>query len=104
MKLFPILSSVVLVTSAGALPAYADDHHLSPARMQKLDNEAATRNLQVRHARAIEIAKQNGLVTLEEIDLEDHDEWTLEGKDAMGREIEVEISARDGSVKEIERD
>ena len=49
------------------------------------------------------IAKANGVVELREIDLEDNEEWKVEGRDAQGREIEVELSARDGKVREIER-
>lgn len=104
MKLSPLLASLTLVMSAGAMPAHADDDDLSQARMQRLDEQAAARNLSVKHARAIEIAKSQGLVTLREIDLEDHDEWNVEGRDAAGREIEVEISARDGTVMKMERD
>lgn len=104
MKLSPILASLTPALSVGALPAHADDKDLSPARMQRLDDQAATRDLQIKHTRAIEIAKAQGLVTLVEIELGERDEWSLEGRDAAGREIEVEISARDGSVVKIERD
>ncbi|RYG28742.1 MAG: PepSY domain-containing protein [Burkholderiales bacterium] len=105
MKLSPLLASLALVLSAGVLPAHADDDRdLSTTRLQRLDDDASKRNLTIKHARAIEIAKAQGLVTLREIDLEDHDEWQLEGSDAKGREIEVEISARDGTVMKMERD
>lgn len=104
MKLSPLLASLTLVASVGALPAHADDKDLSSARMQQLDQRATTLNLPIKHARAIEIAKAQGLVTLREIDLEDHGEWELEGRDAAGREIEVDISARDGVVMKLDRD
>lgn len=84
MKLSPLFAGLMLVGSVGALPAHADDKDLSSTRMQQLDQRATTLNLQIKHARAIEIAKAQGLVTL--------------------REIEVDISARDGTVMKLDRD
>lgn len=104
MKLSPLLASLTLVASGGVMPAHADDRDLSSTRMQQLDQRAATLNLPIKSARAIEIAKAQGLVTLREINLEDNGEWELEGRDAAGREIEVDISARDGVVMKLDRD
>lgn len=87
-----------------AAPAFADDDDLSPARLQRLDDHAASQGFTITHAKAIEIAKSHGVVTVREVDLEDNAEWKIEGRDADGREIEVELSARDGKVREIERD
>lgn len=52
---------------------------------------------------AIEIAKQQGIVTVDEVD-RDNGKWEVEGKDASGREIEVDIDASSGKVIKIERD
>ncbi|MGE8942108.1 PepSY domain-containing protein [Leptospira interrogans] len=52
---------------------------------------------------AIEIAKQQGLVTVEEVERDDG-KWEVEGKDISGREIEVDIDARSGQVVKVERD
>ncbi len=52
---------------------------------------------------AIEIAKQQGLVTVEEVERDDG-KWEVEGKDVSGREIEVDIDARSGQIVKIERD
>lgn len=87
-----------------ALPAFADDDDLSPARLERLDQRAKERGFAINHVKAIDIAKSHGLVTVREVDLEDRDEWKIEGRDADGREIEVELSARDGKVREIDRD
>jgi uncharacterized membrane protein YkoI len=46
----------------------------------------------------------NGVVSVREVDLEKNDEWKVEGRDAEGREIEVELSAHDGKVRKVERD
>jgi len=89
--------------AASAAPAFAEDD-LSPARLQKLDERAASQGLSITHTKAVEIAKANGLVTLREVDLEDNAEWKVEGRDAEGREIEVELSARDGKVSKVDRD
>lgn len=47
---------------------------------------------------AIEIAKQHGIVTVDEVDRDDN-EWEVEGRDAQGREIEVEIDIRTGQAR-----
>ena len=52
---------------------------------------------------AIEIAKQQGIVTVEEVD-RDNGKWEVEGKDISGKEIEVDIDARSGQVIKVERD
>jgi uncharacterized membrane protein YkoI len=40
---------------------------------------------------------------VEEVDRDDG-KWEVEGKDASGREIEVDIDARSGKVVKVERD
>ncbi len=52
---------------------------------------------------AIEIAKQQGVVTVKEVDRDDG-EWEVEGRDASGREIEVDIDAKTGKVLKVDRD
>jgi uncharacterized membrane protein YkoI len=52
---------------------------------------------------AVQIARSVGLVHVEEVDCDD-DEWEVEGRDAGGREIEVEIDRRTGRIREVERD
>jgi len=51
---------------------------------------------------ALEIARQQGLVNLEEIERDDH-KWEVEGTDGNGREIEVEVDLRTGEVIDVER-
>ena len=103
---FVLLAAATVMTATGvlALPAMADDDDLSPARLERLDQRAKERGFPTTRAKAVEIAKSHGLVTLREVDLEYNDEWKIEGRDADGREIEVELSARDGKVREIDRD
>lgn len=52
---------------------------------------------------AIEIAKQQGLVTVKEVDRDDG-KWEVEGTDASGREIEVDIEISSGKVLKVDRD
>lgn len=52
---------------------------------------------------AIAIARSVGLVHVEEVECDD-DGWEVEGRDARGRDIEVEIEARTGCIKDVERD
>ncbi len=51
---------------------------------------------------AIRIANQQGLVSVEKIERDD-DEWEIEGRDAQGRKIEVEIDATTGEVTDVDR-
>lgn len=51
---------------------------------------------------ALEVARKHGLVHLKEIERDD-DKWEVEGLDAEGREIEVEVNLRTGEVVDIER-
>lgn len=74
-----------------------------PARRERLNARAEERGYTINHVEAIRIAKTSGVVSVREIDLEDDHVWKVEGRDAEGREIEVELSARDGKVREVER-
>lgn len=94
----------VIVAATVTAPAFAQDDDMAPARLQRLDEQAKARGLHLTHAQAIEIAKANGVAHVREVDLEKNDEWKVEGHDAQGREIEVELSAHDGKVRKVERD
>jgi uncharacterized membrane protein YkoI len=61
------------------------------------------RGMLISRAQAIAIAATVGLVRIKEVDCDD-DEWEVEGWTAWGREIEVEIDARTGRIKEVEYD
>lgn len=52
---------------------------------------------------AIRIARENGVATVTEVD-RDGGKWEIEGRDAEGREIEVDIDATSGAVLKVERD
>jgi uncharacterized membrane protein YkoI len=52
---------------------------------------------------AIEIARANGMVRVTEVEFDD-DEWEIEGRDYRGREMEIEIDAYTGRVKDIDYD
>jgi uncharacterized membrane protein YkoI len=82
--LLPACGALLLL---GAGPALADDRC----------NGAISR------AQAEEIARGVGIAQITEVDCDD-DEWELEGRDASGRKIEVEISAQTGEVRKVERD
>lgn len=75
-----------------------------PARLQRLNAQVASLGYSITHGKAVEIAKANGIASIREVDLEDNAEWKVEGRDAQGRELEVELSARDGAVRKVERD
>jgi uncharacterized membrane protein YkoI len=74
-----------------AAPAWADhrgghDHGTPPASVAAISQE-----------RAIEIAREQGVATVDEIKLDDG-LWEIEGRTEQGRRIEVEISASNGAV------
>lgn len=56
----------------------------------------------VSREQAIEIAKNNGLVTLRDVDRE-VGRWEIEGRDESGRRIEIYIGSRSGEVLKLER-
>jgi uncharacterized membrane protein YkoI len=74
---------------AGAVPVQADDDDC--------------RGRGISRWQAVEIARSVGLVWVTEVEC-DEDEWEVEGRDARGREMEVEIDRRTGRVREIDRD
>ena len=49
------------------------------------------------------IAREHGLVRVEEIKLDDG-RWEIEGRDGTGAEIEIDLRATDGTVLKMERD
>ncbi|MDP2296607.1 MAG: PepSY domain-containing protein [Pseudolabrys sp.] len=64
-------------------------------------NATATAQLTIEDARRI--ARENGMKTVKEIELDDG-RWEVEGRDGTGREMEIEIHARTGAVLKIEYD
>ncbi|MGH6735791.1 MAG: PepSY domain-containing protein [Methyloceanibacter sp.] len=82
MRLMPVLLALVLgagLTAPPALAAYVD----------------------IETVRAI--AFDHGIVRLKEIELDDG-VWEVEGKDARGQEIEMEVDARSGRIIKMKRD
>lgn len=64
---------------------------------------AGTAHAEISAEEAIRIAQENGVVTVTEVD-RDTNKWEIEGRDADGREIEVDIDATSGAVLKVERD
>jgi len=52
---------------------------------------------------AIRIAQESGIARVQEVDCDD-DRWEVEGRDAEGHRIEVDVHAGDGRVIKVERD
>ena len=50
-----------------------------------------------------DMAFSKGIVKLKEIELDDGI-WEVEGKDATGHEIEMEVDARSGAIIKLRRD
>jgi uncharacterized membrane protein YkoI len=88
-----MLRPLTLAALVASLPLVA-----APARAD--DNGCRGR---VTAEEAIRIARTAGLVQVREVDCDDG-KWEIEGRDARGREIEVDVSARDGRILDVDRD
>lgn len=66
------------------------------------DGNTPDRPLPITLGRAIEIARTRGLVRATDAVCDDR-AWDIEGTDASGREIEVEIDPRSGRVLKVAR-
>ncbi|MGG5886188.1 PepSY domain-containing protein [Falsiroseomonas sp. HC035] len=66
---------------------------------------AASRDCQggIDLARAAEIGREAGVTQVRKVECDDG-KWEVEGRDAQGREIEVDIDPRDGRVLKTDRD
>lgn len=85
-----LLLSALLAAPAGL--AYAQ----APAPIKPGDNAITMDD-------ARRIAKEHGVVRVEEIKLNDG-KWEIEGRDGTGAEIEIDLRASDGVVIKMERD
>ena len=103
-----VIGLAVATMAAGlvALPAAAQkgNDDMAPARLEALDAQAKAASFHIMHARAVEIAKANGLVSIREVELEHGSNWKVEGRDANGVKLEIELSGHDGKVLKVERD
>lgn len=99
---FMLLAAAVLLAPLPAFAQYSDD--MAPARLARMDEQAKARGFHLFHGQAIEIAEANGMVSVREVELEDGDRWKVEGRDATGRKLEIELSGHDGKVLKVERD
>jgi uncharacterized membrane protein YkoI len=92
--IFRIPRHAVLLAALLALPTGALAQAPAPVRP---DRPAISMD------EARRIANDNGMVRIEEIELDDG-RWEIEGRDAAGAEIEIDLSAADGTVLKMERD
>jgi len=88
------LAGIAAATFLLAAPAFAQ----SPA--QPSPGRCAG---QVDITRAIEIARGAGIARVDQAECDDG-LWEVEGRDAQGRNIEVDVDPRDGRVVKVERD
>ena len=74
-----VIGLAVATMAAGlvALPAAAQkgNDDMAPARLEALDAQAKAASFHIMHARAVEIAKANGLVSIREVELEHGSNW-----------------------------
>ncbi len=84
-----ILAGVLLLPLLSSLPAAADD--------------ASCRAGRVTAEQAIQIARGIGMVRVQEVECDDG-KWEVEGWHADGREMDVDVSARDGRILDVDYD
>ena len=94
----------VLATLAVSSPALAQSDDMSPARLEKLDKQAADLKLSVNHTKAMDIARGKGVATVRELKLTKRGTWKIEGTDSQGAKIEVRIDGKNGKVEKVERE
>ena len=85
-----IIALAALSAAALAAPALADHRGGH-------DHGAAQQQAGISQERALEIARGQGVATVEEVKLEEG-LWEIEGRTSEGRRIEVEINAENGAV------
>ena len=99
------LASLAIFTAlAVSSPAMAQSDDMSPARLEQLDKQAAELKLSVNHAKAMDIARDQGVATVWEMKLTKRGNWKVEGSDAQGHKIEVRIDGKNGKVEKVERE
>jgi uncharacterized membrane protein YkoI len=76
------------------IPASAEAQFVLPWWSEPIITEA--------DARAI--AMQNGMATVEEVDLELDGDWEVDGLMANGRELELEIDGQSGAINDRDED
>ncbi|MDP3410655.1 PepSY domain-containing protein [Bosea sp. (in: a-proteobacteria)] len=87
-------ASAIVLSTLMALPA-------SLTQAQPASDRPASPAISMDDARRI--ANDNGMVRVEQIELDDG-KWEIEGRDAVGAEIEIDLRATDGMVIKMERD
>lgn len=87
-----LLLSAMLAASAGVTQAQTQPPAPIEPREPAISMDDARR-----------IAKEHGVVRIEEIELDDG-KWEIEGRDSAGAEIEIDLRAHDGAVIKMERD
>lgn len=92
-------SAIVLIAALGMGGALAQQ----TLPTQQGTPPAAQQQAGISAEQAMQIARDEGMVTVEEIDREGS-YWEVEGRDAQGREIEVKIDIASGRVLKVERD
>ncbi len=92
------MKAIILAAAMAAFAAPAFAHHQqghgddSPPATAEHGAHAI-----ISHERALEIARNQGVATVREIDMDDG-RWKVEGSTREGRAIEIEIDAHSGAV------
>lgn len=101
VKTFAIPLLAVLAIGAVA-PAMAADIYAQPPREAFVAPEPMVRTGPLTVEEAIQVAYGIGVVSVKNTHF-DGDEWEIEGRDGYGKWIEVDVDARTGEVRNVDR-
>jgi uncharacterized membrane protein YkoI len=87
---------LAIAAAAFASPAVAHHNEGHGSDDHRATTEHGTHST-ISHERALETAREQGVATVREIDIDDG-RWKVEGRTSEGRRIEVEIDSHSGAV------
>lgn len=96
------LPVVAALAIGAAAPALAADIYAQPPRAAVVVPEPMVRVGPLTVEEAIAVAYRIGLVNVKNTHF-DGDEWEIEGRDSYGKWIEVDVDARTGEVRNVDR-
>lgn len=95
----PVVAAMAI---GAAAPAMAADIYAQPPRTAVVVPEPMVRTGPLTVEEAIQVAYGIGVVSVKNTHF-DGDEWEIEGRDSYGKWIEVDVDARTGEVRNVDR-
>ena len=93
-----ILPMLAAVTISAATPVLAADVYVGERYVREVPMAQGPFTLQ----QALLVAQEVGVVTVSNTNF-DGDQWEIEGRDINGKYIEVDVDARTGEIRDVDR-